>query len=239
MNLATLQIKTSDNFQDNLKNLERIIQEVPKNSLVLSSELCLTGYAYNDLQNAADFTTQATASLKKQSLDKTIGLTMTTKEGNDFFNTFFLFDQGEIIHTQHKAQLFTVNNEDDYFKAGKTNAVKLFEFNGLKIGVLICFELRFIELWQQLKGADIILVPALWGVKRKDNFETLYKALAIANQCFVIASDSANEECAKGSGIVTPFGEVFKDDTSQCIMHDANLKALQEMREKLFVGINV
>lgn len=239
MNLVTLQTETTENFELNVKNLERIIKEVPKNSLVLAPELCLTGYAYNRIEDAVKVGEDALSLLKDLSQEKTIGLTMTTKVNHNYFNTFFLFQNGKVIHQQHKAQLFRVNQEHKVFTEGETSAIKIFELNGLKVGVLICFELRFIELWLQLKGADVILVPAMWGNKRKDNFETLTKALAIANQCFVMASDCANEDCAKGSGIITPFGETIRDDHKNVIQFNANLEELQEMRKNLFVGIKV
>jgi predicted amidohydrolase len=83
-----------------------------------------------------------------------------------------------------------MNDERKYFKAGEIEDIKVIKLGELKIASLICFELRFTELWEKLKGADIIFVPAMWGTLRKEHYETLTKALAIANQCFVVASDS-------------------------------------------------
>ena len=239
MNFVTLQTETTENFEVNLKNLKRILKEVPKNSLVLAPELCLTGYAYNRLDEAVNFSIQAIETLKAQSSEQTIGLTLTTKEQNHYYNTFFLFKEGKIVHQQRKAQLFKVNHEHKFFSQGESSDIQIFELDGIKVGVLICFELRFIELWLQLKGADVILVPAMWGNRRKENFETLTQALAIANQCFVLASDCANDDCAKGSGIITPFGETTRDDNSEMIVCSADLSQLEEMRKNLFVGIKV
>jgi predicted amidohydrolase len=237
MNLITLQTKPSTNFQDNLDHLETLILQTPKESFILAPELCLTGYAYGRIIEAAKFTKIAIEKLTELSKERTISLTMTNKECEDYFNTFYIFHKGKIIHKQSKIKLFTLNDENKYFESGREEDIKIFELDELKIGVLICFELRFLDYWQKLKGADIILIPAMWGSKRKDNYETLSKALAVANQCFVIASDSADESCAKSSAIITPFGDVTIDDSKEVISKTIDLKEIKLMRKYLDVGI--
>mgnify|MGYP001423313108 CR=1 FL=1 len=237
MNLVALQTKTSSNYEENLKHLESIIKEIPKNSLILAPELCLSGYSYETLDKAASFSKIAIERLLECSQEQTIALTMTTKKENNYCNTFHLFHKGKLIHTQSKVKLFTLNQEEHYFTAGKEEEIKLFELNGLKIGVMICFELRFTKLWQQLKGADIILLPSMWGVLRKKHFEVLSQALAIANQCFVIASNCADDDCAKSSAIITPFGEILQDDSQEILFQSVDLKEIEKMRRYLPVGI--
>lgn len=95
--------------------------------------------------------------------------------------------------------------------AGDENEIKIIDAFGIKIAILICFELRFKQLWQKLEGADIIAVPSWWGKLRSENFKTLTEALAIMNQCYVIASDSSNKECTAEAGIITPFGEAQRN----------------------------
>ena len=221
-----------------MQHVRRTIAGAPQYSLVLAHELCLTGYASDTLEGASSFYEKALEKLLLLSKNRAIALTLTVKKQNHYYNSFHFLYQEKIVHTQSKAKLFTLNQEEIYFTKGEENHISLFEYNGLKIGVLICFELRFIELWQQLKGADIILVPAYWGVKRKENFEVLAQALAIANQCFVVASNSANEECAKGSAIISPFGEVLKDDSKKILLNNINLKDIEKMRRYLPVGIH-
>lgn len=238
MHLIALQLYTTDNFNTNLENLLMHIKNSPSNSIILAPELCLSGYAYNKFEEAFAITVQATRLLKEHSVNKMIALSMIVIENDAVYNRFFTFYNQQILHTQDKAQLFVLNDEKKYFKAGTTNAIKIFEVNGLKIGVLICFELRFIDLWLQLQGADVILIPAMWGKLRKDHFETLCKALAIANQCFVIASDSANEDMAKSSAVISPFGVVESDDNLERIALKANFSEIKKMRRYMNVGIS-
>jgi predicted amidohydrolase len=237
MNLISLQLKTTNNFHKNLKRLIKNINHCPNHSLILAPELYLNGYAYNNLDEAVSITNEAIPLLKTLSKDKTIALTMTTRQNNKYFNTLHIFNKGEIVHTQSKHKLFVLNDESKYFSQGKKEDIKIVEIGGLKIASLICFELRFVDLWKKLQGADIILIPAMWGLLRKENFEALTRALSVMNQCFVIASDSANSDMAKSSAIITPFGNVTKDDDKKIILHDADLKEIKKMRRYMKVGI--
>jgi len=237
MNLISLQLKTSKNFDKNLSKLIKHIEKTPKDSFVLAPELCLTGYAYDKLETAVKLTAKAIKLLKFLSNDRTIALTMTTKEKNSFYNTLHIFHNGKIIHKQSKHKLFVLNDERKYFSVGDSNDIRIIEINGIKIGTLICFELRFTQLWEKLKGCDLILIPAMWGILRKQNLETLSRALAIANQCYVLVSDSANDDMAKSSSIISPFEDVIKNDSKKVLSGKFEAKEIKKMRRYLPVGI--
>ncbi len=237
MELVTLQLKTSKNFDKNLQKLIKHIKNQEENSLILVPELFLTGYSYDRLEEAVKFCSKALKTLKFLSYDRIIGITLTTKNNGNYFNTFHLLSKGKVIHTQSKYQLFSLGDEDKFFKAGELKQIKPINLDGLKIGTLICFELRFTELWQKLKGCDIILVPAMWGKSRKEHYESLCRALAIANQCYVVASDSSNENMAKSSSIISPFGEVLKNDSKKVIKGFFDPKEIIKMRRYLPIGL--
>lgn len=237
MNLITLQLKTSKNFQKNLSKLIKKIEKAPSKSLILAPELFLTGYAYDKLDEASQLTKKAINILKFLSHSKIIAITMTTKVNDKFYNTLYIFYNGIIVHTQSKAILFVLDDERKYFTAGNDEDIKIITIDGVKIATLICFELRFVYLWKQIQGADIILVPAMWGKLRKEHYESLTKALAITNQCYVMASDSANSNMAKSSAIISPFGEVTLDDGKKLITSSYNKKEIKKMRRYINTGI--
>jgi len=237
MNLITLQLKTSNNFKRNLQKLVKKINTSPDKSFILAPELYLTGYAYEKMDEAITISQKAIKIFKELSLKKTIALTLITKKEKQYFNTLHIFHKGKIVHTQSKAKLFVLNDEKVYFTAGDEKDIRIIDIDGIKVATLICFELRYIELWKKIQGADVILIPAMWGLRRKQNFEILTQALAVANQCFVIASDSANDDMAKSSAIISPFGNVTKDDGKQLILCDANFKEIKKMRRYLNIGI--
>lgn len=238
MDLVSLQFITTDNFEDNLQKLVALIKQTPQNSIILAPELCLTGYAYEKMNDAGAFTLYAIEILKPLATDKIISLTMTTKIGESYYNTLYIFSKNKIVHTQSKHHLFPLGEEEKYFRSGDLQDIKLIEIDDLKIAALICFELRFTNLWDRVKGADIILVPAMWGKIRKTHYETLTQALSISNQCYVIASDSANVDMAKGSGVIDPFGDCYKDDTSEILIKSFDSSLIKKMRRYINTGIN-
>ena len=100
----------------------------------------------------------------------------------------------------------------------------------MKYALLICFELRFKELWKQIEGVDIILIPARWGLSRKAHLEVLSRALAIMNQSFVVVSNSADEDMASSSAIISPWGEFFANDKLEVIEQEIELKEIKRVR---------
>ncbi len=238
MNLITLQTNILEDFEHNLLKLKKLINQAPKQSLILASELALSGYSYKNMNKALEISLKAKKELLKLSSDKSIGLTLLIKENNYYFNRFFLFSNNKIIHIQDKYKLFELGEETKYFKAPKDDKkIKIFNLEGIKIATLICFELRFTKYWERLKGVDIILVPAMWSKNRKAHFETLTRALAITNQCYVIASNSAFKNYCKSSAIISPFGEVIKDDRKEFISSIFKKEEITKVRKYLKVGI--
>jgi predicted amidohydrolase len=238
MNLIALQIKTSPNFEENLLHLAELINSCEEDSLILAPELALSGFSYDRMIEASNFSLKAIEHIKALSLNKIIALTFITKKDDNFFNTLHIFHNKQIVHTQSKMQLFPLGNELEHFSAGNEKDMKIIEINGIKIATLICFELRFPRLWEKVKGADIILNPAMWGLKRKDHYESISKALALVNQCFVIACNSADENMAKGSAIISPFGNVLRDDSSEIIKTKFDLDEIKKTRKYIDIGLN-
>lgn len=224
-------------YEENFKTLQDLLSKTPENSLSLAPELCLSAYSYGYLEEAAYFGACVFPRLLELSKERSFGLTMVEKTVGGYANVFKLFHNGKVFHSQAKAKLFPLGDEPLHFKAGKLENIAIFELGGIKIAVLICFELRFTALWEQIKGADLILVPAYWGQPRKNHFEALTTALAIANQAFVLCANSSDEAMAKGSGIVSPFGEALRDDTKAVITQDFDFKEIKKMRRYLDIGL--
>lgn len=239
MKLIALQVKTNENFYENLEHLKELIIKCEDNSIILAPEIALTGFCYDRMEEASSFANLAIDEIKNLStLNKTIALTFITKKDNEYFNTLYMFNDKKIIHTQSKTKLFPLGNEQEHFKAGDEEDIKIIELNGLKIATLICFELRFPVLWEKIKGADIILNPAMWGLKRKTHYETISKSLALVNQCFLIAANSADENMAKGSAIISPFGNVTKDDEREIVETIIDLDEIKQVRKYINIGLD-
>ncbi|BCX78726.1 carbon-nitrogen hydrolase family protein [Campylobacter sp. 19-13652] len=173
------------------REIAEFVASCPDSSLVLAPELVLGGYS----EFYADDGFYDTL-FKSCVGDKIIAFTRFTKCKNDKpKNELILLNQSGIIHSQAKSKLFLPNGEDKIFSKGSESGVVPFKFNGINIGALICFELRFLQLWEQLVGADIVLVPAMWGDGKRAQFEALCAGLAVINGAFVLAVSAGDGAC--------------------------------------------
>jgi len=120
---------------------------------------------------------------------------------------------------------------------GSDKEFKIVEVDGLKIAVFICFEMRFKELWQKSEGADVIAAPSYWGVLRSEHFKIITQSLALINQCYVVASDSQNDDCTKMSGIINPQGEAKRNGNNPCLELPYSKKEIELMRRYMDIGI--
>ena len=108
--------------------------------------------------------------------------------------------KGSAIATYAKMHPFSLAKEDKYFSAGNTRVI--FHIEGMPASVFICYDLRFPEIFRDIaRGVQAIFVLANWPGSRKDHWETLLKARAIENQCFVIGVNRTGKD---GNGIRYP-----------------------------------
>jgi len=225
-------------YEVNLNRLLSIINELPSNAIIVIPELAITNFDYEHFERAAVYASKITEALLVSAHEQIIVATMVEKRAeNKFYNIAKVFHQGQIVHEQAKVELFKFGGEHEYFSAGNDAEVVTFEIDGLKFGLLICFEIRFKQFWQRLEGADIVLIPAQWGKLRTQNFVSLTNALAIINQCYVVASDTANSDTTGMSGIITPFGEEQRNGKEVTLVADYKEKEVRKMRRYLDVGI--
>jgi len=235
--LCSLLFQTTPDYSTNLQTLLQLIEQTNTNTLMLAHEVCLTGFDYENLEKATAFSVYATEELLSASKDKTVVLTMLEKRDGEIYNIAKVFHKGEIIHERAKARLFRLGNEEKYMSEGNDENFEIFEINGLKIALFICFELRFKELWQKAEGADVVLVPAWWGKPRSEHFKLLTQTLAVINQCYLVCADALNEECSAMSAIITPQGEVSLNGNKACLTQRYNQKNIALMRRYIDIGI--
>ena len=198
------------------------IREIPPNSLILCGELAFCGYRDFGL----DFYARAMKKIAPNLENKLLAYT----QKNSNFNEFIIFNEHEILHSQCKTKLFKPNLEDKNFIPKSEQEIVKFEICGVKFGILICFELRFLELWERLCGAQIILVSAMWGIQKKAQFFTLLRALALQTRTYVVAVSDGGKAQLK-------MAKVFYPDGKSAKWAKFNLARIDEFRRNL--GINL
>ena len=222
MQIELINFKTSLNYEKNLGEIISILENTTSNFL-LFPEVCLTGFDYKNWDEVNEFGKYAIEKLSQ--INKAFALTIVFENKN----YFCFFDNG-LIHKRAKYNLFGYENR--YFEIGTKPDV--FEWNGLKIANLICFELRFIEYWEKFKGVDLVLVPARWGKERIEHFKTLLKALSLSAQSQVVAVNSANEEAYSCS--FDAWGDGVESNILKTIGY-IDFKKNKKVRKKLNIGI--
>ena len=235
--LCSLSFETTFDYKANLQTLLSLIQNRDDNSIIVAHEVALTGFDYENFDAVTAFASSAIESIKQASINKTVILTIIEKRDGGVYNFVKVFHNGEVIYERAKAKLFKFGGEEKYFVEGDSNDIDFVVIDGIKIAILICFELRFKELWCKCEGADIIAVPAWWGKIRTKHFEILTQSLALINQCYVIASDAKNAECTKISGIISPQGDALYNGNKPCLEVKYNKKDISLMRRYMDVGI--
>lgn len=132
--------------------------------------------------------------------------------GGKVYNTAMVFDRtGACIASYDKTHLFTPMGEDDYFTPG--NRLCTFTLDGVKCGLIICYDVRFPELTRSLTvpGLDMLFVVSQWPKVRTFHLRSLTTARAIENQMFVVCCNScgtAGQTVYGGnSAVIDPWGE--------------------------------
>lgn len=102
---------------------------------------------------------------------------VSDRRGGRVYNTAYVFDrQGACLAAYDKTHLFTPMGEHEHYAAG--DHLTTFSLDGHKCGLLICYDLRFPELFRTLalQGVELLLLPAQWPAARRYHWETLTAA---------------------------------------------------------------
>jgi predicted amidohydrolase len=228
--ITLLQLKSSSSYKKNLEQLLDYIRENQNRDLIIAPEVYLTAYDYDNFEEAVAFYDTAIEAILPLVSTQILVFTIIRKESDRVVNQAVVIHNHKVVYKQNKYKLFRIGDEHRYFEAGEIEEIKHFEIGGVSFALIICFELRFKELWRRLEGVDIVLIPAMWGKPRKRHLEVLSQALAVMNQSFVVVCNSANDDMASSSAIISPWGDVVMDDDAKSISHTIDLKDIKRTR---------
>ena len=115
------------------------------------------------------------------------------------------------FHDKH--HLFSFAHEDKNYQAGNDHVIV--EYKGVRFLLLTCYDIRF-PLWSRYGHAgeyDAIIYVANWPEARQDAWDTLLRARAIENQCYVIGVNRVGVErkttFTGGSAVIDPTGRIL------------------------------
>ena len=170
-------------------------------------------------------------------------------EADKLYNTSYLFDKsGSVIAKHRKMHLFDIDvkdkitfKESDVLTAG--DEVTLADTQFAKIGIGICYDVRFVELARIMaeKGASILFYPGAFNqTTGPAHWELLFRSRALDNQVFCVGVAPALNKDASyhsyGHSIVTnPWGEVITqaDEKEGLIFCEIDLSEIKKVREEI------
>ena len=172
------------------------------------------------------------------------------REGRDkLSNTSVVFDpDGEIAALYRKIHMFDVEVGGQVYRESESEepgeeASRITDVEGWKLGLTICYDLRFPELYRILavEGAEIITVPAAFTLfTGKDHWELLLRARAVENQCYIVAPNQwgthRDGKASYGrSTIVDPWGVVLAQapDEDGIIVAELDRTRVDDVRRAL------
>jgi predicted amidohydrolase len=187
-----------------------------KGDLVLLPEMFPSGFYYTDLGKMADRYEDVVRWMGNIGARYEVGVagSVPAQRSEGVANALLLVDKmGEVVAAYDKIHLFSVADEETHFTPGRRTVVTRWE--GLDVGLAICFDLRFPEMTRKLSddGAQIVLVSAQWPMARVDHFRDFNRIRAMENQMYIVSCNSCGDDgkgliLGGGSTVVGPSGEV-------------------------------
>lgn len=253
--VALLQTKVYDDKEKNVENAVKLIEKVSREGAdlaVFCEMFCCPydnsffkaygevegGYAYSAMQKAAkDFGIYVVAG------------TMPELEEDKVYNTSYAFDRsGKLIAKHRKMHLFDIDieggqyfKESDVLTPGKN--VTLFETEFCKVGLAICYDIRFPELSRLMaaEGAEVIIFPGAFNMTTGPaHWELSFRARALDNQVYTIGVSPARDldfsYHSYGNSIVaSPWGNVLNkmDEKEGYIIQEIDLDYVKKIRNEL------
>ncbi|MCK4561489.1 MAG: amidohydrolase [Flavobacteriaceae bacterium] len=176
-----------ENIPENLKSLSKKINTIHESvDIIVLPELFSTGFTMSAKPVAESMSGKAIHwMLEKASNKKSliIGSLIISENKNIYNRLIVAFPNGEIKYYD-KRHLFSFAGEEKVFSAGKKKLI--FEYKGFKICPLICYDLRFPVWARNTEKIDLLIYIANWPNARISAWDTLLKARAIENLCYVI-----------------------------------------------------
>jgi predicted amidohydrolase len=261
MRIAALQFDVRrGEVEQNLARVKRGLERAHAGEveLVLCPEMWPTSFPESgaDLERELAATERALGELERLSRELSLAVGGSSfargaqaRAGEPPVNRLTLFDRGARVLEYDKVHLFSPTAETEVFSAGDAPPETI-ELRGARVSGLVCYDLRFPELWHRpfQDGVELLLVPAQWPKPRDAHFKALVAGVAAANQCFVLACNRTGRETVGrrelvldfpgNSLVVAPSGEVLAEGRGEdgLLVADVDLELARELKRRVPVA---
>jgi predicted amidohydrolase len=260
LKIAAIQMVSSASLQANLETASRLIGAAAQDGaqlVVLPEYFCIMGLKDTDKVNIRETFGSGPIQAKLGELAKANGIyliagtiPLEAKDPNKVLNTTLVFGpDGQRVARYDKIHLFGFQTnteryqESETIEAGEIPGIVKITVNNTEwmVGLSICYDLRFPELYRALGQVDCHIIPAAFTYTTgKDHWEILLRARAIENQCYVLASAQGgvheNQRRTWGNSmLIDPWGGVLSNlaEGEGFISGVLSKEKLNEVRSKL------
>lgn len=256
--VGVIQITSVQDYQTNLNKIQKLIEEgkfqgaqfffLPEVFYSMGEGLAPTQYIveknnehYRNIQNLA-----------RENEVYLIGGSAATRVDGKIVNRAYNFDpKGNNLGEYDKIHLFACNLKEKQIYESKNysagNQTCMITAGGLKVGINICFDLRFCEQSAHYRkmGAHVLTYASAFTVPTgRAHWHTLLRARAIENQCFVIASaqwgiHNERTQTFGHSLVIDPWGEILLDlgEGEKVEVVTLDLSKIDLIRQSVLMGI--
>lgn len=233
---------SEDKMLNRIKAEEFIKKAAAENSsFILFPEMSLTGFSMKTDIMGEEKEGDSIAWFKKQAYENNInigfGYIEKPSEKSKAKNNFAVISRsGEILDIYSKIHPFSFGKEAEYYEGG--NTISTFDVDNVAVTSFICYDLRFPEIFQiASKKSQLITIAANWPKARIYHWQTLLKARAIENQCYIAAVNRTGTggslEYSGSSMIIDPTGKVLAmaDDTESLLICNIDIDEVSSLRD--------
>ena len=255
MRVGIIQMRVVHNKEENLSHGAELVRQAARDGadLVVLPEMFCCPYANRFFgaygERAEGPAWRALSQLAAELGIYLVGGSIPELEDGSIYNTSFVFDrQGRQIARHRKAHLFDIDVEGGQrFRESEVltpgNEITVFDTEFGKIGLCICFDLRFQELAKAMgdRGAQLIVVPAAFNMTTGPaHWDLLFRQRAVDNQCYTLGCAPARDPDGEyvswaNSIVVEPWGSVVAHaDVEATILYaDLDLARVDAIRQQL------
>jgi omega-amidase len=217
--------------------------------LIVFPEMADTGYAMPVIRECArPWSEGAVPELQKIARNLSLAIISGVSEREDaviYNSQVFIDANGQIVESYRKTHLFTgvPIGEDKCFSPG--HELKSFPFGEFRLGLGICYDLRFPEVYRTLaleQEANVFILSSAWPFPRVEHFRVLATARAIENQSYLIVSNRVGTDdgitCCGSSAIIDPYGVVVASastDREEIVLADVSAETIRFVRNRMAV----
>jgi len=242
MKIALVQYSPAwEDKEMNKKKILSLLQDIQEVELFIFPEMTLTGFTMKSKEMSETIQGESFrffSSIAKE-LASNIFAGIIERRKNRTYNTLIhIKPDGNLLKLYRKIHPFSYSGENTHYNAGVKPAMT--KIKNWKIGLTICYDLRFPELYRKYgkKSTHLIVNIANWPDTRIEHWRTLLKARSIENQCYVAGVNRVGKDPKLNyvgfSSVFDPMGKEIMavENEEKVIVVDIDKNYVNEVREK-------